>query len=355
MSKLLETSYSGLGKKWRKKRGIHFFGFFKIISPFPPFYVFSWQAELVRWAATDMHYFLPTDPPALAFAAWMGDELHPILDSSTTPILGFDDRAAEQEGSIFLLRKQPFVLMGTGTFFRVGDHHFIVTAAHVIHEIEKARLALSIPCGDPPRSEPFQGNCLLADGIPDLALLPLPSTLIDGMTHQRFLRLSDVEFRQDLGQGWCFLHGYPSLESYHSKDWLTFTTVSFTHRTGLYYGSTAAFRNYNSAYHILLDYSGEPRSADDASPAHFPPSLRGISGSSIWLGFSERHLMDEWTTNSAKVVAIETSVYPETKVVQGTRWAGAAMVLWQNYPELRDEILAYLPASLHEDFRSVVK
>jgi len=302
-----------------------------------------------------MHYFLPTDPPALAFAARMGDELRPILSLSTTPILGFDDAAFEQRGSTSLLRKQPVVSMGTGTFLRVLDHCFIVTAAHVIHEIEKKRLSLSIPCGDPPRPVAFHGRYLLADGIPDLALLHLPSDLIDGLGHRRFLCLADIEFRQDLGQGWYFLHGYPSSESHPSKDSLTFTNVTFTHRTGLFSGSTAAFPNYDSNYHLLLDYSGEARDADDGATGRLPRSLGGISGSSIWLAFSERHVMDDWTSDCAKVVAVETSVYPETKVVQGTRWAGVAMVLWQNYPEIRDEILAYLPAPLQKDFRSIGK
>jgi hypothetical protein len=65
--------------------------------------------------------------------------------------------------------------------------------------------------------------------------------------------------------------------------------------------------------------------------------------------------MDDWTPDCAKVVGVETSVYRETKVVKGTRWAGVAMLLWQNYPELRDEILACLPKPLHEDFKSFGK
>jgi hypothetical protein len=110
-----------------------------------------------------MHNFLPTDLPALAFAARMGDELRPILDLSTTPLLGFDDAAFEQQGGISVLTNQPVVSMGTGTFFRVDDHYFIVTAAHVIHKTREKRLSLSIPFGDPPLPVAFHGKCLLAD------------------------------------------------------------------------------------------------------------------------------------------------------------------------------------------------
>jgi hypothetical protein len=95
---------------------------------------------------------------------------------------------------------------------------------------------------------------------------------------------------------------------------------------------------------------GEPRLADDGSPTTLPKSLGGISGSSIWLGSSERHLMDDWTPELAKVVGVQTKVYTERRVAQGTRWAGVALLLWENLPELHDALIDGLPEKLVRQF-----
>jgi hypothetical protein len=47
-----------------------------------------------------MSSYHPEDPPALGFAARIGDELHPIFVRSSVVILGVDEKAFKQEGAM---------------------------------------------------------------------------------------------------------------------------------------------------------------------------------------------------------------------------------------------------------------
>ena len=300
-----------------------------------------------------MAHFSPEDAPALAFAADIGEQLALIFRQSSVQIVAVNDDAFREHGSITVVTGDRIVTqMGTGTLFCIGERHFLVSAGHVFDEIEKRGESPSIWYGDPPAPLPLVGSLYTSSAPTDLAALQLDEKIVAGLADRRFLTLADVDLRPDLGNGWYFLHGYPFTNAHTSKDLLTTLQTDFTYRTGLYGGSTSGFRSYDPGLHILVGYDGETRLADDGSLADFPKSLGGISGSSVWLGFSERHFMDDWNPDLAKVVAVETLVYPVKRVAQATRWTGVAMLLWKNVPKLRDEIRSHLPDELKDHFES---
>lgn len=293
-----------------------------------------------------MGQFNCDDPPALAIAASIGDRLHPILQRSVIPILGWNEAAVIEQGSITVVQTDAVVAQrGTGTLLQVGDHRFLVTAAHVFDLLDEEGEHPLIWNGDPPSLTPLYGNCFRTDELADLAVMHIDADQANQLPGDWFVRMSAIEFGATLPNGWYFLYGFPSVLTRQSKDMVTIFQESFTYRTGLYYGTTSGFRSYSADYHILLGLGNDPRDADDRSKTSLP-RLGGISGSSIWLGFSENHVYDDWTPRDAKVVAVQTKVYPDRKVVQGTRWFAVACVLWQRFPDLRDEITAHLPQSL---------
>lgn len=299
-----------------------------------------------------MGYFHPEDPTALAFAARIGDQLLPTFRGCSLAIVGVGKTAIRQHGSLCIVEGDRIVTqMGTGTLFRVADEHFLVTAWHVFEGIERRGEDPLVWSGDPPVLTPLIGTLYSTGKAVDIAIFHLDPALVAGLVGKRFLRLSDVEFRRDLGNGWYFLHGYPFCDSHPSKDLLTTLQGEFTYGAGLYAGKTTGFGSYRPEFHILLAYDGESRHADDGSPAELPRSLGGISGSSVWLGFSERHVMDDWTPMLAKVVGVQTMVYSDKKVAQATRWAGVAVVIWKNFLPLRDQLRPHLPAELLEDLK----
>jgi hypothetical protein len=294
-----------------------------------------------------MGRFNCNDPPALAIAAEIGDKVRPIFERSVIPILGVNEAAVSQHGKILIVGGGTTVLQyGTGTLLQVGDDHFLVTAAHVFDELDKAGRTPSIWAGDPLELTPLVGQCYRTDEIADLAVMRIDDREVNELPKPAFLGLSAIELRPKLPDGWYFLYGFPSVLTHRSTDSVTVYQEAFTYRTGLYHGTTSGFRNYNADYHVLVELGSDARNADDGSPTLIP-RLGGISGSSIWLGFSEKHIYGDWGPNDAKIVGVQTKVYPDKNVVQGTRWFAVACILWVNFPHLRGEIAAHLPKSLH--------
>jgi|GEM_PF-1451127 len=298
----------------------------------------------------------PGEPAALRFGNEVGDRLFPKMSGSTVAIVGIDPSAFHEHGNIVSVTGERIAIQtGTGTLFRIGSKVFIITAAHVLEAIESRGHTPGTWSDDPPSFQPLTGKLQRTNEVLDVAVFSITKDVERNLNHKQFLSLADVDFSADLGDGWYFLHGLPYHRSHPSRDLITTFQSDFTYRTSCYRGPTTGFLNYDPEFHLVLEMSNESQFADDQSSAGARPELGGISGCSIWLGFSESHLMDEWSPALAKVAAVQTKIYTEKHVVQGTRWAAVAMVIWKHYPGLRNAMRKFLPPHLVTDFESVVK
>ncbi|HUT93323.1 MAG TPA: hypothetical protein VMY37_27920 [Thermoguttaceae bacterium] len=304
----------------------------------------------------------PNDLPALQFAHRVGEELRPILERSTVPIIGVRKDALDESRPVTVVSGDRLMTQrGTGTVFRIADHSLLVTAYHVFKALERQNERPHTHYDDPDAVLPLFGPVHVVDQPFDIAAMDLDRSVVDGLLPQRFLGLESIDFRPNLHAGWYFLHGFPTASTRTSLDFLSMHQMDFTYRTGLYAGSTSGFRDYDSTQHVLLAMDGESRYSDDGSPAELPPKsdaelgpkLGGISGSSIWMGFADEHYMDDWTPDMAKVVGVQTKLYIRRRVVQGTRWRVVAAALWQGCPDLRDELSDHIPEDLVDSFRSL--
>jgi hypothetical protein len=294
-----------------------------------------------------MERLKPNDEPALRFGNDVGEAILPLMAGSSVQIVGVRDDAFQRQGNLVVVRGDRLVTqMGTGTLVRIEDCHFMVTASHVFDKIDEFGLGASIPVGDPAVPMPLRGRLCQSEKPLDVAVFLLDQSLVEGLKDKKYLTLPRIEFRNDLGDGWFFLRGFPSVDSYTSKDLLAMTQKAFNYRTSRHRGRTSSLAGYEPDVHLLLDMGGETRFADDLTPTELPKSLGGISGSSIWLGYSERDFAGEWTPDRAKVVAVQTCVYTDNKVIRGTRWAGVAVVIWDNFPELHEALAKHLPAEV---------
>lgn len=291
----------------------------------------------------------PTDEPALEFAKNVGERIEDRIDRSNVPILGLNEDAFEEHGSITVVTSRPVIPMGTGTLFRIGGLEFLVTAAHVFSKCEEDGLIPCIGTGDPAFPTPLKGM-LYPNELADVAVHRIDKSVSAGISNERWFGLSDVDLRADVGDGWFFVSGFPVANGHAHFSFSSLNTFqwSWKYRTSLYQGPTNVLEHYNAEAHILLDNSGEPRHVHDSSPAVRPSTLRGISGSSIWLGFSEQHVMDDWSPDMAKIVAVETCVYENA--IRGTRWIAVAKVLWDNFVETREELSSVIPTEFEEFF-----
>lgn len=246
--------------------------------------------------------------------------------------------------------------LGSGTLFRVADMSFVVTAAHVLHSAYANGATVGISGGDS-NFITTDGSWILSNGVDgdngadplDVAVYPLREDQIARMGNRKFLRLNDVSFSSDLSHGYFLISGFPQIWSGECNDTIdTMKARLLQFSTFAYTGSTAALDRYNERYHLLLDAKPEEilnESGDEVqfktrtgASAKIPNDLHGVSGCSVWHIGDLRISVDQWRANGAKLVAVQTGVYPGRALIKATRWIAASTLLYSAFPELRSAI-----------------
>lgn len=118
----------------------------------------------------------------------------------------------------------------------------------------------------------------------------------------------------------------------------------------------SALDGFDPDQHILLeaktDYLLDRAGAEtylrtrQGFSARVPRDLGGISGCSVWMIGDLRQSIHDWNPREARIVALETAVYPERGVIRATRWAAVSTVIYQAYPDLREALEIYRPITL---------
>lgn len=267
-------------------------------------------------------------------------------------------KAKESTVAIVLIHGAVLHQFGTGTLFRIADHSFLVTAAHVVEEARKYE-GLCIPTADGSFVQihgkwicSSKGQYGTATDLFDIAVLRLSSSTVVRLDDESFLRLDGIGFNEDLSSGIFCLFGYPALWSQPSTDenirlkakLLQYTTYAFE-------GSTETLPEYQARFHLLLnaglvgstDIEGSPVLFCDRSDttAEFPRGLSGISGCSVWLIGNKNKPLHDWSCEEAKIVAVQTGVYHDRQIIQATRWIAVSTLLYQAFPELRPAMVLW--------------
>ena len=234
---------------------------------------------------------------------------------------------------------------GTGTLLKVADASLLVTAAHVVALADDNKIPLCIASGD--SFTQLHGNWYCSsDNTPfDVAILRLPEDVASQLEDVSYVRLNDVEFGTDLSKGVFCLLGYPNRMSRPSTpnnptmQLKPFQYITYTHQE-----ESDTLKGYQEKYHLLLhaEYdgteSGGPADifADhNGVPLQFPKDLGGISGCAVWRLGNHDVPASEWGRNRPKIVAVQTGVYSERKVIKATRWIAVSTLINEAYPDLR--------------------
>ena len=233
---------------------------------------------------------------------------------------------------------------GTGTLLRVGDYYFVVTAGHVVRQASENNRALLIPTNQRPFIQLQGGYC--SDDGQDIGVIQLTPSNADQLHGKSFLQLLDVAFDDDLASGTFGIFGYPGrLAQPGTPNNSQMILQPFQYITYAFDGAVDALGNYDRKLHLLLkadaiaaeDSNGNAFAILDrqGSPLEFPSDLGGISGCSVWmLGSSDKSTSD-LGKKYPKVVAVQTAVYPDSRIIKATRWICVSTLLWQAFPELR--------------------
>ncbi len=266
--------------------------------------------------------------------------VHQILNSLIPP------KAWESSVSLVIAHEYEKELhqFGTGTLLKIADDTFLVTAAHVVTQAYEHDKALCVATGNSFTQVYGNWRCSAGSDPFDVAVLRLPADVTSKMREVSYLRLQDVEFSADLSKSVFCLFGYPNRLSTPSTPYTTMRLKPFQYMTYDYEGETNTLGGYQERYHLLLDGQEEGEDFDgqaarfydrNGHPLQFPKDLGGISGCSVWKIVNRDRPLSEWGQYRPKLVAVQTGVYSDRKVIKATRWVAVSTLLHEAYPELR--------------------
>ena len=243
---------------------------------------------------------------------------------------------------------------GTGTLFRVADHFFLVTAGHVLKQACEHGKTLGIGGSDDGHFIALSGKTVVssegqygtsADPF-DIGLHRLAPDAIARLSKKRFLIFNDIEFDPQSATAVYTLFGFPvvwSSPSSSPEEKVKYKAIQYT--TYRYDRDTATLQEYQERLHLLLDGQFDQATNEDASraqfldadgkPVPFPGGLGGISGCSVWRIGDLNTPPDDWGIEKSRLVAVQTSVYPEKRAIKATRWIAVSTLIHEAFQELR--------------------
>lgn len=246
---------------------------------------------------------------------------------------------------------------GSGTLLAVADQCFVVTAAHVVRKAHDDQATLGISGGLNGNFVATAGNWILSQGGDqedafDIAIYPLQPSQVTRLDRCTFVRVADVSFDTDLSRGYFVVSGFPSIwstDSVKTEEAVKLRLLQYS--TYSYAGKAEGLQSYDTRYHLLLearpeqmfDMSGAEMQFRTRSghPAQMPQDLRGISGCGVWMIGDLATPCEAWRVEDARLVAVETGVFPTRGAIKATRWSAVTTLIYAAFPELRSTIEFY--------------
>jgi hypothetical protein len=280
----------------------------------------------------------PTISPATqAILDRMASQLHPMFRQSVTPIS--------------FIHHDQTIQLGTGTFFRIADESFLVTAAHVYDSAERQGFHEGLHVFDLTghgegaaqiRPVAITGRVHRALEPWDVAVFQLDDEVALALPGRRFLRLNEVSLRPH-PHGRCWIYGFPAETTKQELSTSEFRFDHFSMLAPFYEGDKSVLQDFNPQVHFLLDAARDDIARSDGSPATLPSRLNGISGCSIWQ--PEWPLVGtaaDWTPERTKIVGVQTGHYTGRSIIKATSWGAVAAVIHRCRPDLRSIIDMHL-------------
>jgi hypothetical protein len=238
------------------------------------------------------------------------------------------------------------IQMGTGTFLRVADAFFLVSAAHVFTAATKLGFGGCLHVFDVAgtaegkteiRPVPLDGTLYRMDDPPDVAVYELTGDVASALTGCHFLRLTEVGPRPAPG-GRCWVFGFPHETAKDLPGQDVFRFGPFFLLAPLH-NTDGSLENYDPDIHFLLDAARDDLARSDGTPGHMPAFLNGISGCSVWQSEWPRSLSpDDFDPGRTRIVGVQTSCYARSSLIKATSWVAVASLLYRSRPDLQGAI-----------------
>jgi hypothetical protein len=256
------------------------------------------------------------------------------------------DSVAQTSVAIIAANRPVVAQIGTGTLFRIGKHHFLVTAAHVVSLASKRRSTLGIT-GAADMQGIALGGQWVCSGDPDsghspfdVAIYKFQEKEITRLGDRLFLSLAELDPSDNLAPSILIICGYPQVWS-DNPDITTMLLKPLQIVSYTYEGDTAGLADYEAASHLLMDAREDNMQdmlgGEVAFRSHsgrrmrIPDDIEGASGCSVWrLGglYQSPH-----TFANARLVGVLTGVYPTRKLIKATRWNYVLNLMLTAFPD----------------------
>jgi len=215
-------------------------------------------------------------------------------------------------------------ILGSGTLFSVNSKHYLITAAHVIDELVKAKRTdrIGIPLGRVGSPVCNLGKHYitydLKTEIFDIAIIRLdqPEMAAALATHWNFLSPRNIAgLRSEIKK--CFVAGYPRATSRTTADWQMSSTFMAFATTFLDRVPDDA-QDVRDGLDVFLDHE-EKGTALDGTLVELP-RLQGVSGASVWSVLPDSR-DGVWNAESqVRVVAVDVACRPGS-YIRAKSWA----------------------------------
>lgn len=274
----------------------------------------------------------PRNDAEYLFGERISQPVEELVRSVSVPVFAANKNALSEVNGIFVVEGKPIKGLGSATLFQVGEHRFLITAAHVVDQLCNDHTELRIGGGEPNRPMPFniEDDAIALDEKNDIAAIKIPSSELGMFANKRFLSLSEIDFANEIEDWHCMLFGYlwtGSGASHDSSRFLLHNHTLWTRQSS----QRVLANSFIPEQHLLLNYSGDSWSmkGDQQKTSHF--NLAGISGSSLWKTFRPCDVEGGWSISVPKVIGVENLVYDD-RVIRCTKWKEVLSLLTEIEP-----------------------
>lgn len=246
-------------------------------------------------------------------------------------------------------------ICATGVLLKIGQKHFILTAAHVFDKWKTTPIPLNITDGVPGnllfgigevtlrRSPTAQPQKMLRDDPYDTCVCDISQATADRIAagnRFRFLELSEIDpwDKQD-HRSWYMVFGFPGELNKTDPMPKVLGSNAAAYATLLYLGERGSipWKEADRGVGILMDY-GPNTTRDDSGQIVKSPNPRGMSGGGMWRLVEYGTDINDWSTKSVKLIGIQSAVCEPQHVLRGTRIEHAIGFIYRGHDDLRPEI-----------------
>jgi hypothetical protein len=297
----------------------------------------EWLQRL-SWLWPTDQFVVRDDPVARKFIHRMKQEAAPVIFRRTVGIYGADASA------------RPYIL-GTGIPLELAGRRFVVTAAHVMDDIQRMKHGVYVSPGmaggqlvdldgcqvnkshlpkEGREKDPFD-ICLI--GLTDQAAASI-GTGVEFVTDE----MVDYDEPRQEGAFYFFL-GFPRANLKIDTRRNILRCEALNYGTFIYRGERGVWQSPPEGDYVDLDFDPS-KTVDDRGRRVRTPRPKGISGCGIWRLCVAGANAANWSVHDIRLVAIEHRWDSHLHVLRGTLYCYINQLVTNNYPEVAKQVYA---------------